>query len=256
MGRGHVDQTGGLRQALNAQPLVVHRHRHHPGATGLEHRPRRRVARLLHGHRVPGGHPHPGQQIQALLGALGDQQGLPVAGQPPAVAQVTGDGQAQRRFAARVAVQADVPGRFAQGRHHGPAPGRPGQQRPVGDAAGKVVPARRPPAAPVRQRAPVGTGARTGPLGFPGQWRRHPQHEGAAAGSTTEKPFRHQPLVGLHHQPPGHPQLRRQHTAGRQPFAGRHLTVDQRPAQALVKPLAEAAGPVQGKVNLHGPGPR
>ncbi len=93
--RGDVDQLGVVRQQVDAQPLGVHRHSAHLGAGGQQAGAGRRITGFLDHRQVAGVEHHPGQQVESLLGALGDHQGVPVALHGAVDRQVAGDRQAQ-----------------------------------------------------------------------------------------------------------------------------------------------------------------
>ena len=128
--RRREHQPGRGRQLVDDQPLAVDPDRHHARAVRREHVARQRVAGLLDRHHVAGRDQHPGDQVEGLLGAVGDQHLVGRRPSPPA----------RGRAGARSP-------RAAAG-------GRPGRRRPRGRG--------RPPAAP---RSPAAARCRTGTAG-------------------------------------------------------------------------------------------
>ena len=154
----HIDQACLIWNAINTQPLLIHRHRYHFCPNRLEHCPGRRVARLFHCHAIPGSQAHPRQQIQSLLRALRNQQLIRAAWQPTAVAQIIDQPQAQTQVPLHLAIKQSlrllIPYRPVQ-----TAPPRlPRKLFPLGHPTRKIeTPSGRAP--PHRMHHPVGSRA-------------------------------------------------------------------------------------------------
>ena len=70
--RRREHQPGATRHRLDEQALAVHRHRDHPRTVAREQVARHGVAGILHDHHVAGLQQHPGDEVERLLGAVGD----------------------------------------------------------------------------------------------------------------------------------------------------------------------------------------
>ncbi|HTE56953.1 MAG TPA: hypothetical protein VK698_39140 [Kofleriaceae bacterium] len=79
---------------------MVDAHRHHPGARRGERHLHRRVAGVLErDHGLAGLHEHPGQEVEGLLGARGDQHLAGLAHHCARDRHVAADGLAERAIA-------------------------------------------------------------------------------------------------------------------------------------------------------------
>ena len=215
---------------------------------------RRRVSRLLDCDHLSRLDQDPADQVERLLGAVGDDD---LVGRSPERAghgRMPGHRGAQPRLARRVAIS---PGMGLQ-REPGiePAPDIAREQRPVGDTRPEVEPVcgdigsalvHRDPAIAVRgcSAAPLGCASRLDPP------YRLGSDEGARPDPPLEKPLSGEPLVGDRHGVTGHRQLLGQQPARGQPVADRRRRFDDRLDDLAVDPLRQVAPSGQADVELH-----
>ena len=219
VGRRREHEPGRGRQLVDDQPLVVDPDRHHPGAVRREHVARQRVAGLLDRHHVAGGDEHPGDEVEGLLGAVGDQHLVGRGRHAPREGELARDRLTQRQVAGRVGVDPEVVSTHPQLRGHQPPPGVEREQPRVGDPDPEVVrrlggrPAGRVrPVVPARSRHQVGAAARRphrpGRVG----------HERPRTDPRGQEALRRQPVVGSRHRRPRHPEVDGQRARRWQPL--------------------------------------
>ena len=143
-------QPGAAGHRVDEQALAVDRHRDHPGAVAREQVAGEGVAGILHDHHVAGLQQHPGDQVERLLGAVGDHDVVGFGLDPARVRQVAREGGAQVGMALRLGVRARARRRGGR-RGEQPPPGVEREEGGVGDADAEVVRRRSP-----RTRSPGG----------------------------------------------------------------------------------------------------
>jgi hypothetical protein len=137
--RRRVDQPGRGGQRVHPDPLGVHRHAGDPGADRGEQPPRRRITRLLHRHHVAGAEQDPGDQVERVLGAVGDHHVVGGGPDRPGDAEIAGDRGAQGRVAGGFRVRAGAVRPQPHLRGQQPPPGVEREQLRVRDAGAEVV---------------------------------------------------------------------------------------------------------------------
>lgn len=249
---GDEGQAEAGRQAqafVDAQALLVQRHRHQFGAGGGQAVARADGAGVLEPHAVAGVEQHGRHQLEGLLRAADDEHLLRVAGDAAVGAQVQRNGLAQRRVAEGLTVAHHVVARAAPVAGRQPRPQRQrkgveGRQRGGEGACGGRQPravgqsrqhlrhrGRKP-----HRAADVGTR-------LPGGRRHRRAHvladEGPGADARLDQSFGSKAVVGLDHGGARHLQFTRQRAAGRQPLARGHGAGDDELAQRDVQLAAD-----------------
>ncbi len=247
--RRREHQPGLVGDRVDHQSVAVDGHRDHGRAVRREQLARERVAGILDSHQVARLEQHPGDQVESLLGAVGDQHVVGLGGHAAGVREVADDRPAQVGVAGGVGVGA---GAVRADPHLGgdqPPPGVEREQRRVGDADPEVVRRRRALAAdrqrPERPARPRVDGARRprgrGRGGEVGD-------VGAGADPGVEEALRDQPLVRRRDGVAGHAEVARQRPARRQPVAH----VEPAGADRLQERPVDRAGPVTPGVEVDG----
>jgi hypothetical protein len=251
---GDVDQPGAGRDDVNDHPLVVDRDAGHPGAEGPQQPPRRAVAGVLDGHLVAGGEQHPGDEVDRLLGSVGDHDVVGGGLHPTGEADVAGDRLTEPGMAGRVGVVAgaDRGGGELPGQQLPPTP--VGEQPGVGDP-GAEVELGRPLDHPHWEQVfpdrpgPQGLAGRSGPVARAGEVVGD---EGAGADPAGDEPLAEEPVVGDHDGGARDAQLRGQLAGGWQATAGGQAAVQDGPAQLPVDLAGQVLAADQADMELHG----
>ena len=138
MRRGHVDQARIVGQSVGHEALGVDGHAHHPRAVRGEHPAHRPVAGVLHGDPLARFEQDPGDQVDRLLAAAGDEDVVGHCPHRAGDADVPGDRGPQRADAGRVDVGRRADGARPQLLGHERTPGGVREAGGVRDSGTKV----------------------------------------------------------------------------------------------------------------------
>lgn len=259
MGRRGVDEPRRRVIPQRVEPLLIHRHRVHPGAGTLHGGAGPGVAGVLHPDGIAGIDQQLGRQQDPLLGAGKDQDLIRLAHHAARLHQIAADGAAQRLQPLRIPVVHPVTGVSAPLLLHQPAPQGLGEEAGIRLAGGKGA------AHPghVVAGATVGhlltaarqTGRRLGWARSRGDRRQ--RHEAASPHLAHQIALRLQPAIGQLHRAARDPQIGGQHAAGGQPavlgqVAGQHGRTQGADQLFVQRQIAGLLGGKQGGQGRHG----
>ena len=232
-GRDVHDACGG-RQEIHDQALVIDGYANDPRAESAEQARRRHIPGILDRDAVAGLEQDPGDQVDGMLGAAGDDDRVFSGQHRSRPGDPAGDGPPQPDPPGRVAV---LPRLGGDGGGDPAAPHRRREQRGVREAWPEIetVAVRGRPEVRRPAREP-GAGAKGGRRARPLGWcRGRGCHHAAPARASLRVALGHQAAIHSRHRMPGHAELIGQLAAGDELIPGQQAAPGNGPAELLVQ---------------------